>query len=67
MNITLDQAIEIHARALKHRLNNKAPSYAPRRAIALKQVGDLEGHTVWILVAETAERLLIEVRQNASH
>ena len=69
MNISLDQAIEIHARVLMHRLNNKAPFCARRRAVALRQLGDEEGHTVWLSVAKTAERLLIDVEkpQFASH
>ena len=33
MNITLDQAIEIHTRVLKYRLNHKAPTYARERAL----------------------------------
>jgi hypothetical protein len=39
MNISLDQAIEIHARVLKHQWNHKAPSYARERAAALKREG----------------------------
>jgi hypothetical protein len=58
MNITLDQAIEIHARVLKYRLNHKAPTYARERALVFKQGWDHEGHTVVLSVAETAEKLL---------
>jgi hypothetical protein len=63
VNISLDQAIEIHARVLMHRLNDKAPFCARRRAVALRQLGDDEGHAVWLSVSETAERLLIEVEK----
>ena len=66
MNISLDQAIEIHARLLKHRLNHLAPTYARKRAATFEQTGDREGQTVWLLVAETAERLLIETQKPRS-
>ena len=55
MNISLKEAIEIHAQVLKHRLNHKVPSYARQRAAAFKYVGDHEGHAVWLSVAEIAE------------
>jgi len=61
MNISLDQAIEIYARVLMRRLNNKAPFCARRQAVALRQLGDDKGHAVWLSVAKTAERLLMEV------
>lgn len=69
MNISLDQAIEIHARVLMNRLSNKAPFCARRRAVALRQLGDDEGYNVWLSVAKTAERPLIDVEklQFASH
>jgi hypothetical protein len=60
MNISLDQAIEIHARVLKYRRDRAAPFHARKRAAELKLAGDFEGHAVWLLVAETAERLLVE-------
>ena len=63
MNISLDQAIEIHARVLMHRLNNKAPFCARRRAVALRELGDNEGYAVWLSVAKIAERLLIDVEK----
>jgi hypothetical protein len=63
MNISLDQAIEIHARVLMHRLNNKAPFCARRRAFALRQLGDDEGHAVLLSVSEIAARLLIEAEK----
>lgn len=59
MNISLDQAIEIHARVL-NQWNHKAPSCA--RATALKRVGDHAGHATWLSVAATAESLLNEVQ-----
>jgi len=65
MEISLDQAVEIHARALTRRLQGDAPFNARERAADLERVGDNEGHGVWIRVAETAERLLGERPQAA--
>jgi hypothetical protein len=58
MEISLDEAVEIHARVLTHRLDREAPAKARERALDLQHVGDDEGHGVWLQVAETAERLL---------
>jgi hypothetical protein len=58
MNVSLEQAIEIHARALSRRLKSDAPANARERAAQLKEKGDHEGHLVWLNVAETSERLL---------
>ncbi len=60
MQISLEEAIEIHARALTHRLGEKAPFDARQRAVDLKQAGDHEGHVIWLSVAEAAEQLLRE-------
>jgi hypothetical protein len=57
MNITLDQAIEIHAKALHHRNGAGAPRMAREKAHQLARVGDREGHAVWLKVAEIAEAL----------
>jgi hypothetical protein len=58
MNVSLEQAIEIHARALSRRFKNDAPANARQRAAQLKEKGDYEGHLVWLDVAETSQRLL---------
>jgi hypothetical protein len=58
MEISLEQAVEIHARVLTHRLDREAPAKARERALGLRRAGDDEGHGVWLQVAETAERLL---------
>ncbi|HEY8262459.1 MAG TPA: hypothetical protein VIG55_14705 [Methylosinus sp.] len=60
MEISLEQAVEIHARVLTHRLDREAPAKARERALGLQRAGDDEGHGVWLQVAETAERLLGE-------
>ncbi|MBG0811708.1 hypothetical protein IY145_20355 [Methylosinus sp. H3A] len=60
MEVSLDQAVEIHARALTRRLEREAPSNARERAVDFQRAGDSEGHGVWLRVAETAERLLGE-------
>ncbi len=38
MQISLEEAFEIHARALTHRLGEKAPFDARQRAVDLKQL-----------------------------
>lgn len=58
MDVSLEQAVEIHARVLTHRLDRDAPAKARQRALDLRHVGDDEGHDVWQQVAESAERLL---------
>ncbi|PWB83962.1 MAG: hypothetical protein C3F11_03845 [Methylocystaceae bacterium] len=62
MNISLEQAIEIHARVLMHRLDDEAPARAREQAAHLLRAGDSEGRNVWLSVADVAERLLREGR-----
>jgi hypothetical protein len=66
MNISLEQAIEIHARVLTYRHDREAPTQARRRASDLKAAGDHEGWAVWLLVAQAAHRLLADAREPAS-
>ncbi|MGA8172170.1 MAG: hypothetical protein WB816_15245 [Methylocystis sp.] len=58
MDISLEQAIHMHARALKGRAGKKSPMLARLRAGDLKDRGDLEGFRVWTLVGQQAELLL---------
>ena len=58
MNVSLDQAIDIHARALKGRAGKRSALLAKLRAEALREQGDLEGFHVWMKVGEQAARLL---------
>ena len=57
MNVSLDQAIEIHAKALKYRYGNRAPLLAEERAHHCAMQGDDEGHAVWRKVAAVAGTL----------
>ncbi len=57
MDVTIDQAIEIHARALTYRHGGSAESQARERAQACQSYGDNEGHQVWEKVAETVAHL----------
>jgi hypothetical protein len=66
MDISLDQAIEIHAEVLRRRHEKEAPARARERAIALKYVGDHDGHAVWLKVADRAESLLSEARKSST-
>jgi hypothetical protein len=58
MEVSLDQAIEIHARVLKKRSGPHASRKAREKAEQLAQAGDHEGHLVWIRVGETVETLI---------
>jgi hypothetical protein len=57
MNVSLDQAIEIHARALKYRYGNRAPLLAKEKAYHCAARGDDEGRDVWLRVAAIAGTL----------
>jgi hypothetical protein len=58
MEVSLDQAIEIHAKVLKYRSGRHAARKARERAEQLALAGDLEGHLIWIRVGETVETLI---------
>lgn len=55
MNVSLDQAIEMHAKALRHRRGRHAPRVAHEKAEHCAARGDHEGHTVWMRVAARAK------------
>ena len=57
MNVSLDQAIEIHARALKHRFGNRAALVAEEKADHCAARGDDDGGAVWQRVAAVAAML----------
>jgi hypothetical protein len=57
MNVSLDQAIEIHAKALKRRFGNRATLLAEERARHCAARGDDEGCEVWLRVAVVAGML----------
>jgi hypothetical protein len=57
MKVSLEEAIEIHAKVLKSWHKDTAPTKARDHAAILKQNGDHEGHAVWLRVADVAERL----------
>jgi hypothetical protein len=56
VRVTLDQAIEIHAKALKYRFGKRAPALANEKADHCLPV-NREGHGVWRRVAAAAEAL----------
>ncbi len=58
MNVALEQAIEIHAKALKHRNGGQAPHIAREKARRCAASGDDDGRTVWLKVATVTEMLL---------
>jgi hypothetical protein len=55
MNVSLDQAIEIHAKVLRHRFGDQAPMLAQEKAGHCSASGDPEGEIVWLRVAAVAE------------
>lgn len=57
MNVSLDQAIEIHARALTYRFGDRAVLLAKEKAHHCAARGDDEGHVVWQRVAAVAGML----------
>ena len=61
MNVSLNQAIEIHAKVLKYRFGNRAPLLAEEKAHHCAAQGDDEGRAVWLRVAAVAG-MLPEVR-----
>jgi hypothetical protein len=50
MNVSLTQAIEIHAKALKHRFGKRAALLAEEKADHCAAEGDDEGFAVWLRV-----------------
>ena len=60
MDMSLEQAVEIHAKMLRHIHGDKAPHDARHKAKQLAARGDAEGHKVWLMVAEAAEKLPVE-------
>ncbi len=63
MEVSLDQAIEIHARAMKQRDGRHAPVKAREIARQLASAGDREGHQVWLKVGEITEALLKDLHR----
>jgi len=58
MDVSLDEAIGIHARALKSRAGKRSRLVARLRAHDLMAKGDAEGFRIWMQVGEQAARLL---------
>lgn len=67
MQVSLDEAIEIHARVLKKRHRHRAAHEAREHAERLRRVNDHHGHQVWHRVADAAERLLAEEGVQQEH
>jgi hypothetical protein len=57
MNVSLNQAIEIHAKALKYRFGKRAVLLAEEKAHHCAARGDDEGYAVWHRVAAFAGML----------
>jgi hypothetical protein len=57
MNVSLAEAIEIHARALKYRFGDRAALLAEEKAHHCAARGDDDGRAVWLRVAAAAGTL----------
>ena len=57
MDVSLEQALEIHGRALKHRKGAAGAVIAEEQAYRCKAKGDHEGFEVWLRVSETVVKL----------
>jgi hypothetical protein len=57
MNVSTEQAVEIHARALHYRGKRTAIAMARKYAERCKEAGDLEGRKVWMSVEEHVRHL----------
>ena len=60
MEVSLDQAIDIHARVLKYWHGDRAPQEARARALECGTMGDIEGLHAWGKVARLCEALGID-------
>ena len=58
MNVSLDQAIDMYARALRGRSGHRGVQIARERAQRCADAGDLDGHSVWRRVAVVVEAFL---------
>jgi hypothetical protein len=65
MQISLDEAINIHGRALKSRLGVSAVPSSRERAARCRAKGDFEGETVWLRVVEAIQELRDEDEQGS--
>ncbi len=60
MEVSLQEAIEIHARVLRSWHRDAASEKARDHAVLLRRNGDHDGHDVWLRVAEVAGQLKID-------
>src|ERR1700722_19251447 len=58
VRVSLKQAIEIHAKVLKHRFGCRAPELARENAESCSKYNDHEGRRVWMDAVEAVELLL---------
>jgi hypothetical protein len=67
MQISLDEAIDIHAKVQRARYGSGAAASSKRRAARCKCVGDLDGERVWLRVADALERCIETVESQRRH
>ena len=64
MYISLDQAIEIHAKVLLYRRGKLAERHASDAAKSCERTGDKDGHDIWLKVAREATRIREEKQKS---
>ncbi len=57
MSISIEQAIEIHAKSALARAGHHAEKQTQERAMKCKERGDLDGYETWTKVAEGVRTL----------
>jgi hypothetical protein len=67
MAISLEEAIEIHAKVLVYRAGKNAPHVAKGRAADCAKGGDHEGHDVWNMVVEVAASIATQPDNDRRH
>ncbi len=67
MDISLDHAIDIYARALCAWRKEEAQRDAHKEALAYRALGDEEGYRAWARVAEKAAALMEERKDALRH
>ncbi len=57
MNVTLDEAINIYARAMRSWFGKRAEAEAKHRGVLLSKTGDEDGAKIWDRVATSVRDL----------
>lgn len=67
MNVTLDEAITIYAKAMRWWFGDRAETEAIERSQQLRGVGDEDGERVWLRVAASVNAIKARHPDRKSH